>query len=59
MPEVYMPIYEYVCKECGKDFSVVMRISEHDQGGIKCEHCKGKKVRQKLSGFYVKTSKKS
>jgi len=54
-----MPIYEYQCEECGKDFTVVMRISEHGQIEIKCEHCKSPKIHQKLSSFYAKTSKKS
>ena len=54
-----MPIYEYGCEECGKDFTVVMRISEHGQTEIKCEHCNSSMVHQKLLGFYAKTSKKS
>jgi len=54
-----MPTYEYHCEKCGKEFTVVMRISEYEQGCIKCEYCKSKKVRQKFSSFYVKTAKKS
>lgn len=54
-----MPVYEYICEDCGKIFTVTMRISEHGQKEIICESCQGKHVRQKFSNFYVKTSKKS
>ena len=54
-----MPVYEYVCEECGKSFSVTMRISEHGQKEVRCAFCQGKDVRQTFSSFYVKTSKKS
>ena len=54
-----MPVYEYVCEDCGRSFTVTMRISEHGQRDITCESCQGKNVRQQFSSFYVKTSKKS
>ena len=54
-----MPIYEFKCIDCGRDFTVIMRISEHGQIEVKCEHCKSKNVHQKFTSFYVKTSKKS
>lgn len=34
-----MPIYEYVCRDCGKDFEVVQKIS--DTPLKKCEQCGG------------------
>ena len=54
-----MPVYEYVCEDCGNIFTVTMRISEHGEKEIICESCQSKNVRQKFSNFYVKTSKKS
>lgn len=54
-----MPVYDYNCEDCGKDFTVTMRISEHGQKEIRCEYCQSKKVKQKFSPFFVKTSKKS
>jgi len=54
-----MPIYEYRCEDCGKDFTVSMRISEHGQVEITCEHCRSTNVRQTFSRFYVKPDKKS
>ena len=54
-----MPLYEYTCKECGKDFSRVMTLREHEAGEVECPHCKSKNVEQKPSTFFAVTSKKS
>ncbi|MBW2452422.1 MAG: zinc ribbon domain-containing protein [Deltaproteobacteria bacterium] len=54
-----MPVYEYLCEDCGNEFALKMPFSEHEKGGITCIACKSKNVRQKLSAFYAKTTKKS
>lgn len=54
-----MPTYEYECKECNKKFSVMLSISEHDAGKVSCPKCKGKRVKQSVSAFTTKTSRKS
>lgn len=54
-----MPIYEYRCEKCAKNFSVTIHISEHDKGGMTCPECKGTAVVQQYTPFYAKTSKKS
>jgi putative FmdB family regulatory protein len=54
-----MPIYEYVCKKCGKRFDLAMTISEHDTKQVQCPHCKNTEVEQQLQAFFAKTSKKS
>ncbi|NLV25458.1 MAG: zinc ribbon domain-containing protein [Deltaproteobacteria bacterium] len=54
-----MPTYEYRCKDCGKDFTVVMTMAEHDRRKVLCPACKGKDVAQQFSLFYARTSKKS
>lgn len=54
-----MPTYEYECADCRKKFSLVMSISEHDKTKPLCPKCKGKKVRQCISAFTSKTSRKS
>jgi putative FmdB family regulatory protein len=54
-----MPTYEYLCQKCQNIFTVVLTMSEHGQGQVKCPQCKGHKVTQQFSTFYVKTSKKS
>jgi putative FmdB family regulatory protein len=54
-----MPIYEYRCQKCGREFPVVMTMAEHERGGVSCPACKGKDVTQQLSRFYAKTDRKS
>lgn len=34
-----MPIYEYKCKSCGKEFEVIQKFS--DKPVEKCAHCQG------------------
>lgn len=54
-----MPTYEYRCKDCGHQFAEVMTISEHETHKPQCPKCKSKKIEQRLSSFFAKTSKKS
>lgn len=54
-----MPLYEYTCKDCNKDFAVVLTLAEHERGQVACPHCKGKNVEQKPATFFAVTSKKS
>jgi putative FmdB family regulatory protein len=54
-----MPTYEYRCPDCKKKFTLILSIAEHDAKKAKCPKCGGKKLDQILSGFQVKTSKKS
>ena len=54
-----MPTYEYECQECKKRFSLILTISEHDKAKPPCPKCKGKKVKQSISTFTSKTSRKS
>ncbi len=55
-----MPAYEYVCKDCGKEFTVFLSIKEYEEHPkIKCPHCNSDHVERAISGFFAKTSKKS
>jgi putative FmdB family regulatory protein len=54
-----MPTYDYVCEKCGKRFSVVQRISEHQGRAPACPKCKSRGTRQLPTEFYAKTVKKS
>jgi putative FmdB family regulatory protein len=50
-----MPIYEYKCTKCGKEFEVIQKFS--DKPVEKCIHCSGKV--EKLisqSSFHLKGS---
>ena len=45
-----MPIYEYCCTSCGKNFeTLVMRENEE----ISCPNCDSKEVKRQLSCFAV------
>ena len=47
-----MPIYEYVCKSCKKEFEVIRPMSQKD-APIECEKCGSKKVKRKLAVIYA------
>jgi len=44
-----MPIFEYLCKDCGKQFEVLVRGSEK----ARCPKCKSASLEQQLSAFAV------
>jgi len=44
-----MPIFEYVCRGCGKQFEVLIRGSEKAH----CPKCNGTRLEQQLSAFAV------
>jgi putative FmdB family regulatory protein len=56
--EAFMPTYDYRCRECGHEFELVERMSEH-QTPHKCPKCGSDKVEPVLTQFYAKTSRKS
>jgi putative FmdB family regulatory protein len=44
-----MPIFDFSCNECGKNFDVM--ISNSDKDKVRCPQCSSAKVVQKLSLF--------
>jgi putative FmdB family regulatory protein len=54
-----MPTYEYECQQCNKKFTLIESISEHGKTKVACPKCKGAKVKQSISVFTTKTSRKS
>jgi putative FmdB family regulatory protein len=55
-----MPAYEYVCKDCNKEFTVFLTLSEYGENlNIKCPGCSSDNVQRKITGFFAKTSRKS
>jgi putative FmdB family regulatory protein len=47
-----MPIFEYICKDCGKKFEAIVYGSNQAE----CPSCHGKKLEQQLSVFAVSAS---
>lgn len=57
-----MPTYEFLCGNCGKLFEIVCSVKEYErqeQKGIRCLKCGSPKISRQISGFEVKTSKKT
>ena len=54
-----MPVYEFICEECDRKFSLILAFAEYEKKKIDCPKCKSKKVKRQLSTFQVITQKKS
>jgi len=58
--EVLMPVYEYFCEKCDKEFEVTLTLKEHDhEEKITCPKCHSHKVHQMAAAFSPVTSRKS
>lgn len=54
-----MPTYEYHCDACGKAFSLVLTMDEHEHKTIKCPKCGSRRIKQLVSSFVAITRRKS
>ncbi|MFZ5452801.1 MAG: FmdB family zinc ribbon protein [Thermodesulfobacteriota bacterium] len=54
-----MPTYEYLCGQCGHAFTIVISLSDYEAGKVNCPKCKSPEVKQQLTSFISKTSRKS
>jgi putative FmdB family regulatory protein len=45
-----MPTYEFLCKKCGKEFTVRTSISRRKE--VKCTHCSSADLQQKFRGTF-------
>lgn len=45
-----MPIYEYKCEECGRQFELLRRMSQADTD-LLCPQCSSEKIRRLVSSF--------
>lgn len=49
-----MPVYEFECESCGKQFELTMTITEHDrlkERPVACPECGESRNRQLVSSF--------
>lgn len=48
--EIFMPLYEFICADCGKEFEKVMRF---DQSGEQppCPACESRETHKRISLF--------
>lgn len=49
-----MPIYEYVCLDCKKEYEVLRSFNEADKPMV-CKECGGENVKRKLSVFFAQS----
>ena len=49
-----MPIYEYVCKDCGKRFEIIRSIKDAD-APISCRLCQSDRTLRAVSVFYAQS----
>ena len=55
-----MPVYDFKCRACGKEFTVTAAVSQLEKGKAgKCPECGKKNAQQLLGVFTPKTSRKS
>ncbi len=54
-----MPVYEFYCNDCKKEFALPLTLREYEKGEFACPRCNGKKVEREVSVSHVITSKKS
>jgi putative FmdB family regulatory protein len=54
-----MPAYEFVCEECKKQYSLQLSLAEYEKKKYACPKCKSRKVKQQITIFQTKTSRKS
>ena len=47
-----MPIYEYICLDCKKEYEILRSFNEADQS-MDCDECGGENVKRKLSVAYA------
>ncbi len=54
-----MPTYEYKCEACKEEFMLIMSLSERDKTRVTCPKCRSEEIKQLISAFTSKTSRKS
>jgi len=54
-----MPTYDYLCSQCGHEFTRIMSLSEYEAGKVTCPQCNSPEVKQQMTPFISKTSRKS
>jgi putative FmdB family regulatory protein len=54
-----MPTYEYLCNQCNHEFTRIMSFKEYETGKVTCPKCNSGEVKQQMTVFISKTSRKS
>lgn len=51
-----MPIYEYICRDCGNSFEKILSSGSETAAGVICPACASANIEKKLSTFATKTA---
>ena len=54
-----MPVYDFHCADCGKEFTLVLHVEDWERHDVRCPRCKSHHVEQAVTAFQVVTSRKS
>jgi putative FmdB family regulatory protein len=54
-----MSQYVFYCRDCKKEFTQSLHMSDRETNKVACPHCGGKRVEQLVTAFSTVTSKKS
>ncbi len=54
-----MPLYEYICRKCHRQFAEVMSIKEHDDRQVRCPKCASTDLQKVIEPFFAKTESKT
>ena len=54
-----MPLYEYICRKCGNQFSEVLTLKELGRKQVHCPKCQNTDVQKVIEPFYAKTPSKT
>jgi putative FmdB family regulatory protein len=54
-----MPLYDYICDNCGSHFSIRFSYEEYGKIKVVCAHCASDQVRRRISRFRLKRSEGS
>jgi putative FmdB family regulatory protein len=57
--EAAMPMYDFVCRKCGKEFAEIMPVSELDKRQVACPACGSTDVQHIVTSVHTITKKKS
>ncbi len=50
-----MPIYEFICNDCGEEFEELVRSTSSTEG-VTCPRCQGELVTKKISVFAARVT---